>query len=80
MKQDFRMKILAYPRTTMRRQCTEGHEINKLEPGTFINRKREWVQSLPIILTRKDPDEPQEAKIPNRGKRKDSALKKPLDE
>ena len=37
IRQEFRMKVLAFPRTTMSRQCMEGHEINKLEPGTFMN-------------------------------------------
>ena len=73
------MKVLAFPRTTMSRQCMEGHEINKLEPGTFMNRKGEWGQNLPPNLTAQDPDEvPQQAKTRRGGKRKENAPKSPL--
>ena len=45
--QEFRMKVLNFPKTTMLRQCKEGHEIGKLEHGTYMNRKGEWGQNLP---------------------------------
>ena len=63
----------------MLRQCLEGHEIGKLEPGTFMNRKGEWGQNLPPKLTIEDSDE---GRIPGamktRGKRKNDAPKHPL--
>ena len=58
----------------------EGHEISKLAPGTFLNRKGEWGQNLPPKLTVEDSDDPQTTKTQTRGKRKDTAPRKPLQE
>ena len=69
----FEMKVHSQHRSALQRQATEGYLIGSFKGDHLMNRRGEWGQNLPPVLTIEDNGDMQETRIPKQTKRPKSA-------